>query len=106
MLAAPRRTDDPDWWHTRNLAMQRRQALVIGVNSPIQAKSIHPLRHAEQDAAAMAETLMLLTCGFSLLTPPLLGAQATTSRVRSAILSLARNCDDDDFLLLYFSGHG
>lgn len=53
----------------------------------------------------MAEVLEQ-QCGFELFMPPLLGEQASSEAIRKAIRKLARDRSDDDFLLLYFSGHG
>ncbi|SRR6266542_4795217 len=38
--------------------------------------------------------------------PALLGADATSANVKKAVLALARQRTDNDFLLPYFSGHG
>lgn len=83
---------------------ERRLALVIGVNEAPQSH-LGPLNYALNDAESMAKTLQE-HCGFSLLRPPLLGTEATSSNVRKAVLALARERTDNDFLLLYFSGHG
>src|SRR5205814_366319 len=53
----------------------------------------------------MAEVLQKC-CGFKLLMPPLLGPEATSANVKRAILQLARQRTEQDFLLLYFAGHG
>jgi WD40 repeat protein len=82
---------------------EKRLALVIGVNQtndPLLA----PLRSAVADAEAMAKVLQE-TCGFELFIPPLLNAQATSDAIRKAIKQLAKDRTDNDFLLLYFSGH-
>src|SRR2546425_8706168 len=80
----------------------RRLALVVGVNRAPNA-SVPSLNYAVADAEAMAEVLTQ-HCSFELLEPPLL--DATSDRVKKAVLKLARNRADGDFLLLYFSGHG
>ena len=82
---------------------ERRIAVVVGVNKAPLSK-LPELHHAEGDAQAMAEVLE--HCGFTLLQPPLLGERATSDEIRKAVLKLARDRKDDDFLLLYFSGHG
>jgi hypothetical protein len=82
----------------------RRIALVIGVNGAPNSQ-LPPLNHATADAGAMAEVLQQ-HCNFELLEPPLLNEQATSDRVKDAVRRLARNRSADDFLLLYFSGHG
>ncbi len=38
--------------------------------------------------------------------PPLLAEHASSAKVKKAVLDATRNRNDDDFLLLYFSGHG
>ena len=83
---------------------QRRLALVIGVNEAAQSY-LPPLKHAIDDATKMAEVLHD-ACGFELFEPPLVGANATSANVKRAILAMARQRSDNDFLLLYFSGHG
>src|SRR6266702_6846573 len=83
----------------------RRIALVIGVNHAVDSLIPFPLRYAVDDAKVMAEVLHE-HCGFELLVPPILSEQATSEKVKTAILDLAWNRTDDDFLLLYFSGHG
>jgi WD40 repeat protein len=83
---------------------ERRLALVIGVNAAPQSH-LEPLKYALNDAECMAKTLQE-HCGFTLLQPPLLGPEATSANVKKAVLALARQRSDADFLLLYFSGHG
>ncbi len=85
-------------------ADSRRIALVIGVND---AENSHtpPLHHAVDDAQKMAEVLQN-SCGFELLEPPFVGANATSTNIKRAILAMVRQSSDNDFLLLYFSGHG
>ncbi|HEY6287184.1 MAG TPA: caspase family protein, partial [Ktedonobacteraceae bacterium] len=82
----------------------RRIALVIGVNEAPNSHLV-PLSHAAADAEAVAEVLQQ-HCNFELLEPPLVNEQATSDRVKDAVRRLARNRSADDFLLLYFSGHG
>ncbi len=87
-----------------NAAKGRCIALVIGVNgAPGYNKP--PLEYAVNDAKDMAEVLQQ-SCGFELLEPPLLNEQATSDRVKDAVRKLARKRSDEDFLLLYFGGHG
>ena len=82
----------------------RRIALVIGVNDT--CSDILPgLNYALANAEAMAEVLEQ-KCDFTMVMPPLLGEQASSAKVKKAVLDLTRNRNDDDFLLLYFSGHG
>ncbi len=82
----------------------RRIALVMGVNE-VPNSSLPQLKHAVADAEAMAAVL-LEYCGFELLMPPLLNENATSEKVKTAVLELAWDRTDEDFLLLYFSGHG
>src|SRR6266702_2442461 len=83
---------------------ERRLALVIGVNEASHSH-LDPLNYAINDAEAMARILQE-QCGFTLPIPPLIGAEATSSNVKKAVLAFARQRTDADFLLLYFSGHG
>lgn len=82
----------------------RRLALVIGVNETSNSL-LPPLKHAIADAEAMADVLET-QCGFELLEPPLIGESATSERAKDAVRRLARKRNNEDFLLLYFSGHG
>jgi len=82
----------------------KRLALVVGVNQA--PRSLLPsLRSASKDAEAVAQVLEA-HCHFTLLEPPLLEERATSTEVKKAILRLAHSRDANDFLLLYFSGHG
>jgi Caspase domain/NB-ARC domain/WD domain, G-beta repeat len=82
----------------------KRLALVIGVNSSTES-SLAALTYAEADAEAMAQVLEH-HCGFELFEhSPLIGDRATTSAIQRAVRRLAREREDDDFLLLYFAGH-
>ncbi|RAQ94107.1 caspase family protein [Thermogemmatispora tikiterensis] len=82
----------------------RRLALVIGINGP---PALHraPLQWAEADACGMAEVLQQDGCGFRLVVPPVVGAQATTEQVRKAVVQLALELQQGDFGLVFFSGH-
>ena len=83
----------------------RRLALVVGVNgSPQTSTYLAPLQFAESSATDLAQILQE-KCNFELL-PPLIGEGATTAAMQAAIYKLARLRTDDDFLLLYFTGHG
>ncbi|WP_052889388.1 caspase family protein [Thermogemmatispora carboxidivorans] len=82
----------------------QRLALVIGVNGPPAAYRA-PLAYAEADACGMAEVLAQDCCGFTLVVPPVLGAQATSAQVRKAVVQLARELQAGDFGLVFFSGH-
>src|SRR6266849_4207080 len=85
-------------------AAGKRLALVIGVDQT--RSSILPaLKHAVTDAQDVADVLVQ-RCQFTLYAPPLLGEQATSASIKRAVLELVRQRSADDFLLLYFSGHG
>ncbi len=82
----------------------RRIALVVGVNKA--ASSSRPsLKHAIDDAQKMAQVLQD-SCGFELFAPPLIGENATSTNIKHTLLAMARQSSANDFLLLYFSGHG
>jgi uncharacterized caspase-like protein len=83
---------------------ERRLALVIGVNTSCPSL-LPPLPHAISDAQAMAVVLQQ-HCHFEVFeSMPLLGQYATSDAIKKAIRAFARVRTDDDFLLLYFSGH-
>ncbi|RAQ94227.1 caspase family protein [Thermogemmatispora tikiterensis] len=82
----------------------RRLALVIGINGP-PAPHRAPLQWTEADACGMAEVLQQNGCGFRLVVPPVVGAQATTEQVRKAVVQLALELQQGDFGLVFFSGH-
>ena len=82
----------------------KRLALIIGVNHA-PSSLLPPLEHAVADAEAMAEVLKNY-CHFDLLEPPLIDEHTTSEKIKMAVLKLARQRTDGDFLLLYFSGHG
>ncbi|MEF3274632.1 MAG: caspase family protein, partial [Chloroflexus sp.] len=83
-------------------------ALIIGVNQARQDSHLPPLRSAETDAQQLAAALS--ACGFKITL--LVGADATTSRVRDDILAVlsqaktATNHHDPLDLLVAFCGHG
>lgn len=86
----------------------RYRAVIVGVNECPQDPSIRSLKYAEDDARAI----------HALLTDPmsgtidmddamlLLGADATTHRVKRALRRAALATQTPDVLLFYFSGHG
>ena len=82
----------------------KRIALVIGVNAAANS-NLPSLKHAVADAETIADVLQR-NCNFELLVPPLVGEKATSAEVKRAVQGLARNRNDEDFLLLYFRGHG
>jgi uncharacterized caspase-like protein len=82
----------------------RHIALVIVVNHAPDSH-VPPLNHAAADAGAMTEVLQQY-CNFELLEPPLLNEQATSEHIKKPVRGLARQRNDEDFLLVYFSGHG
>ena len=86
---------------------ERRLALVIGVDEAPSARSLQLAERLSASADAQAVAKVLTDrCGFTLLGQPLLNAAASSSDVQKAILALARQRMDNDFLLLYFAGHG
>ncbi|GAC1350911.1 MAG: hypothetical protein NVSMB27_37990 [Ktedonobacteraceae bacterium] len=90
--------------HADTQAMGKRLALVIGVNESTES-SLKNLEYAQADAEAIAQVLREHG-GFELFEHlPLIGEKATTASVQKAVRKLARERSDDDFLLLYFSGH-
>ncbi|HEU4323414.1 MAG TPA: caspase family protein, partial [Roseiflexaceae bacterium] len=91
---------------TQHITPARKVALVIGVNG-LPASGQPELRYAEASAARLAELLARPACGFELHGgEPLLGAQATSEAIRTALLDLARELGPDDLLLISFTGHG
>ena len=80
-------------------------ALVVGVNNSAKSAYLKSLLYAERDAHAMAQVLRKPECNFTVLEPPLVGKEAHTMAVKTAVLDLIRERTDQDFLLLYFSGH-
>src|SRR5690348_15691387 len=88
----------------RGQAAGKRLALIIGVDQT--RSSILPaLKYAVSDAQQVADVLVQ-HCNFTLSAPTLLGEQATSANIKRAVFELARQGSPDDFLLLYFSGHG
>ncbi len=82
----------------------RRLALVFGVNGQT-ALDRDALKYAVDDARDMAQVLQTDACGFKLFCPPLLGEQASTEKMRRAVVDLAKEIQDGDFVLFFFSGH-
>ncbi len=83
----------------------RRIALVVGVNDAPRSEKVS-LKHALDDAKAIAEVLQQDYCGFELLTTPLLDEGASSAKVKEAVIRLIEDRGDDDLILFYFSGHG
>src|SRR5919198_3449096 len=83
----------------------KRLALVVGVNRSIESEYRAPLEYAEHDAYDMARALEAPACKFMLFKPALLGEQATSSKVKSAITDLISVSTDQPFVCFYFSGH-
>jgi tetratricopeptide (TPR) repeat protein len=73
------------------------------VNGSEQADFLAPLKHAEQDAADLAQVLRRSECDFDVHT--LFGEQATISTIKNTLFDLRIPLTDKDLLLLYFSGH-
>ena len=93
---------------TTNKPKSRRLALVVGVNhSTVSQSEVGvPLQAAQRDAGSISASLREFG-EFELVSQsPLLGAAAKSVTIREAILDLADNEEDTDFLLFYFSGHG
>ena len=87
-----------------NIIPEKRIALVIGVNGKPSTMQ-NSLHYAVADAETMADIFQNY-CDFELLEPPIIGESATSEHIKKAVRKLARDRDDNDFLLLYFSGHG
>ncbi len=78
---------------------------MIGVNDSPQS-GLAPLRYAEATAQQIASALAAPACGFTLHGDgPLLGDQATTDAVRSAVFAARRAAGRDGMLLIYYIGH-
>ena len=87
---------------------EKRLALIIGVDQAAHADDplLQNTLNASKDALDIANVLEDPHCGFTLLQPPLMNEQANSAAVKRAILDLARHNEPDNFLLLYFAGHG
>jgi len=79
-------------------------ALVVGVNNSAFANSRETLQGPERDAYDMTLTLET-SCNFKMIRPSLRGQDAKTGDVQQAIINLAEDKTEHDFLLFYFSGH-
>jgi hypothetical protein len=100
----PRAVREPIESITPAVSSGRRIAVVVGVNGqPVPGRDA--LKYAAQDASDIAQVLQD-ACGFELFRSPLLEEQATTENLRQAVLDLADELNDHDFLIFYFSGHG
>jgi Putative ATP-dependent DNA helicase recG C-terminal/Caspase domain len=80
-------------------------ALVVGINNSAKSTYQNPLLYAERDALVIADALRKPECNFTLLEPPLVGKEAHTMAVKSAVAELISKGTSEDFLLFYFSGH-
>jgi branched-chain amino acid transport system substrate-binding protein len=81
-------------------------ALVVGVNVSLKAPALAGLKYAQTDAVGISWLLTRPSSGFALVdNAPLVGAGATTTKVRQAIDSLIAGKSKDDLLLFYFIGH-
>lgn len=78
-------------------------ALVIGIDEFIHAP---PLRHAVEDAKAVAKALQDLFAFYPDNVSVLLNAEATKERILSAFFRYEQATDNDSRLLFYYAGHG
>jgi WD40 repeat protein len=87
---------------------ENRWALIVGADQALSAQDLrlHDKLHAVDDAEKIAEVLTGDHCRFKLFCPPLLGDNANSQDVRRAIRRFGEGRTDEDFLLLYFAGHG
>jgi EAL domain-containing protein (putative c-di-GMP-specific phosphodiesterase class I) len=86
----------------------RHVAVIVGVNRCPDEQAIPALRYAERDAVEMAAVLtdgVIGTFAFEAV-DLLVGPAATAAPVKTALRVAARSADQDDFLLVYFAGHG
>jgi hypothetical protein len=65
-------------------------ALVVGVNNSSNTPYRSTLEYAEQDAQDIASLLQQPACGFSLLTPALIGAEATSGNIKQRVVELVK----------------
>lgn len=94
------------------LKYRKKWSVVIGIDYRREdragaAGDVPRLNHAESDARAVHE-LLVDKFGFESESKPLLGAEATQSKIREEIGKLAseKQVMADDCVLVYFSGHG
>ena len=89
------------------LMVGRRWAVVIGV-SEYQDHRIPTLRYTESDAEAFANWLTSADGGRY--SPDsirlLLGKEATSSNIRDALFEWLKQAQEEDLVVIYFSGHG
>src|SRR5712692_1004676 len=87
-------------------AQKRTWAVIIGVSKYQKLPGGQQLQFADRDAASVAEALEKR--GVSPLNVRLLiGAEATTTAIKSAIGNwLARSASESDTVIIFFSGHG
>ncbi|MDX2072560.1 MAG: caspase family protein [Haliscomenobacter sp.] len=92
---------------TASYPVNERWALVVGV-SEYEYKGISSLQFSHRDAEQFAQLLKMPSCGsfpennVKLLT----NQKATLSEVQKALRSFLSLPKDDDFVIIYFSGHG
>jgi hypothetical protein len=78
---------------------------VIGLNtSYANVEGVGALKHAEDDATAVAATLERQ--GWEKPVAALIGAAAIRSSILNALVRLARDSRPEDTVLIYFAGHG
>jgi WD40 repeat protein/DNA-binding XRE family transcriptional regulator len=83
----------------------RKTALIVGVNNTRCSSRLPDLRYAEDDAHEIAHVLRASACNFLCYQMALTGEKAKTQEVRLAVIQLAQQKADQDFLFFYFLGH-
>ncbi|HEU5380893.1 MAG TPA: hypothetical protein VFV38_36180, partial [Ktedonobacteraceae bacterium] len=83
----------------------KRIALVVGTNNTRASSYLSDLKYAEDDAQEVYHTLRQPACEFEFVCPVLTGEKAETRDVRRAVIKLAQEKADQNFLLFYFIGH-
>ncbi len=83
----------------------KRIALVVGTNNTKASSYLPDLKYAEDDAQEVYHTLRQPACNFEFICPVLTGDKAETRDVRRAVIKLAQEKADQNFLLFYFIGH-
>ena len=90
--------------------MARLLAVIVGCNYQGSGRpDIPPLSSAESDARSFAGALLRTPSandGIGIALSVLLGAEATTDKIRTAVEQAKSEQTPDDTLLVYFSGHG
>jgi uncharacterized caspase-like protein len=85
--------------------MAKKLALIIGIENYCQTSGLIRVLYAKNDAQAMADYAQ--QAGFSLISgKPLLDQEASYSEVIRQLRFMFHHSRPDDFLLLYYAGHG